>query len=47
MTENEAAQFHQLIDSIRDENEKKGFLTNEEINSEIRAYRNEKQQAQA
>ena len=46
MPENETAQFHQLIDSIRAENDKKGFLTDEEINAEIRAYRGEKQQAQ-
>jgi len=47
IVENEAAQFHTLIDNIRAENEEKGFLTDEEINAEIRAYRNEKQQAQA
>jgi len=43
---NDAKEFHQLIDSIRNENEKKGFLSDDEINAEIQAYRNEKQQAQ-
>jgi len=47
MAENEAAQFHQLIESIRAENEKKGFLTADEINAEIKAYRSEKQRIQA
>jgi len=42
---NETAQFHQLIDSIRNENESKGFLTDDEINAEIKAYRTEKQGA--
>jgi len=45
--ENEAAKFHQLIDIIRTENEAKGFLTDDEINAEIKAYRNEKQGTQA
>lgn len=43
IVENETAQFHQLIDSIRNENETKGFLTDDEINAEIKAYRTEKQ----
>ena len=42
----ETTQFHQLIDSIRAENEKKGFLTDEEINTEIRTYRKERQLTQ-
>jgi hypothetical protein len=41
--ENETAHFHHMIDSIRDENEAKGFLTDDEINAEIKACRNEKQ----
>jgi DNA-damage-inducible protein J len=40
--EDEAIQFRQLIDSIRAENEVKGFLTDDEVNEEIRAYRNER-----
>ena len=44
---NEAKQFHQLIDSIRTENQEKGFLTDDEIQAEIAAYRNEKRQVQA
>ncbi|MCL2747148.1 MAG: type II toxin-antitoxin system RelB/DinJ family antitoxin [Oscillospiraceae bacterium] len=44
---NETAQFHQLIDSIRNENKAKGFLTDDEINEEIKAYRTEKQGAWA
>ena len=47
VVENEAVQFHQSIDSIRAETEKKGLLTDDEINSEIKAYRNEKQRAHA
>jgi len=47
MVDDEAVQFHRLIDSIRAENETRGFLTDEEINAEIRAYRSEKQQARA
>ena len=47
IVENETAQFHQLIDSIRNENETKGFLTDDEINAEIEACRTEKQGAQA
>ena len=41
-----AREFHELIDDIRSENRMKGFLTNEEINEEIRAYRREKQVAE-
>jgi len=47
IVENESAQFHQLIDSIRNENEAKGFLTDDEINKEIKAYRNDKQGVRA
>ena len=43
----ETKDFHQLIDSIRGENEKKGFLTRDEINSEIQEYRSERRQAQS
>ena len=46
LIDNEAEQFHQLIDSIRAENQDKGFLSDDEINAEIIAYRNEKHQAQ-
>ena len=42
MIENETAQFHKLIDSIRKENESKGFLSDDEINAEIKSYRKEK-----
>ena len=45
--EMKAEQFHQLIYDIRAENEKKGFLTEDEINEEIKAYRNEKRLANA
>jgi DNA-damage-inducible protein J len=41
MVADETALFHQLIDSIRSENEAKGFLTDDEINAEIKAYRRE------
>ena len=41
------AQFHQLLDSIRSENEARGFLTDDEINAEIKAYRSEKQVTKA
>ena len=41
----EAKEFQQLVDSIRNENKQKGFLSDDEINAEIVAYRNEKQQA--
>ena len=41
----EAKEFQQLVDSIRNENKQKGFLSDDEINAEILAYRNEKQQA--
>ena len=37
-----AAEFHQLIDSIRAKNEKVGFMTDEEIDAEIQAYRSER-----
>jgi len=47
IVESEAAKFHQLIDNIRTENEAKGFLTDDDINEEIKAYRREKQEAQA
>ena len=42
MAESEATKFHRLIDSVRTENEIKGFLTDDEINAEIRKYRSEK-----
>jgi hypothetical protein len=42
MIENETAQFHKLIDNIRKENDVKGFLTDDEINAEIKSYRKEK-----
>ena len=38
----EVEQFQQLIDTIRTENRGKGFLSDDEINAEIQAYRNEK-----
>lgn len=44
MVDNDTSQFHQLIDSIRFENQEKGFLSDDEINEEIKAYRNEKRQ---
>jgi len=47
IAENEAARFSQLVDSIRAENEKRGFLSDDEIDAEIKAYRNEKQGARA
>jgi DNA-damage-inducible protein J len=47
LMDNEAEQFHQLIDSIRSENQERGFLSDDEINEEIQAYRREKRQAQA
>ena len=37
----ESEEFHNLIYNIRTENEKKGFLSDEEINAEINAYRQE------
>ena len=40
-------EFHQLIDSIRAENEAKGFLTEEEVHEEIKAYRSERRVNQA
>jgi len=45
IVENETVQYHQLLDSIRSENEARGFLTDDEINAEIKAYRSEKQGA--
>jgi hypothetical protein len=45
LADNEETRFHQLIDSIRAENYEKGFLSDEEINAEIQAYRNEKRAA--
>jgi DNA-damage-inducible protein J len=45
IAENETAQYHQLLDSIRSENEARGFMTDDEINAEIKAYRGEKQGA--
>ena len=47
IVENGTAQYHQLIDSIRSENEARGFLTDDEINAEIKAYRSEKKGAGA
>jgi hypothetical protein len=43
IADDEAVQFHKLIDDIRAENEKRGFLSDDEINAEIKAYRNERQ----
>jgi len=45
VTDNDTDQFHKLIDDIRTENEKKGFLSDDEINAEIQAYRNEQRRA--
>ena len=47
IVESETTKLHQLIDSIRAENEERGFLTDDEINAEIKAYRTEKQGTQA
>lgn len=47
LTNNDAEQFHQLIDSIRVENQERGFLSDDEINAEIQAYRSEKRQGKA
>jgi len=44
---NEAKEFHQLIDSIRNENAQKGFLSDDEINAEIQTFRSERKQAKA
>jgi len=41
LIDDEAKQFHELIDSIRAENREKGLLSDDEINEEIQAYRNE------
>ena len=41
----EANQFRRLIDAIRAENEQKGFLTEDEINAEILAYRKERRES--
>jgi len=41
LTDKEAEQFHRLIDNIRAETREKGFLSDDEINAEIQAYRNE------
>ena len=43
----EVKEFHQLIDTIRSETMSKGFLSEEEINAEIQAYRSERHQAPA
>jgi DNA-damage-inducible protein J len=43
LAEEDAKQFHKLIDGIREENEKQGFLTEDDINAEIQAYRDERQ----
>ena len=43
---NESVQYHHLVDSIRDENELSGLLTDDEINAEIKTYRMEKHKAQ-
>jgi DNA-damage-inducible protein J len=43
----DAKEFHQLIDGIRNENTKKGLLSEDEISAEIQAYRIERQQAKA
>ena len=45
LLDDEEARFHQLIDSIRAENREKGFLSDDEINAEIQAYRNETRSA--
>ena len=37
----EADDMRQLIEGIRAENQKRGFLSDEEINAEIQAYRSE------
>lgn len=42
LVDNETAQFHKLLDSIRAETERQGFLSEAEINDEIMAYRNER-----
>jgi DNA-damage-inducible protein J len=47
IAENESIRFKQLIDSIRAENKETGFLSDEEINSEIKAYRKEKRETKA
>ena len=41
MIENEATRFNKLIDNIRSETQEKGFLTDDEINAEIMAFRSE------
>ena len=41
MVDDEARRFHELIDSIRAENRERGFLSDEEINAEIQAYRDD------
>ena len=46
IVESEAMNYIQLIDKIRAENEKEGFLTDDEINAEIKAYRREKKEMQ-
>lgn len=43
LADDESDQFHRLIDSIRADNREKGFLSDDEINAEIQAFRNEAQ----
>ena len=45
--DDKAAQFRQLIGSIRAENAERGFLTEDEINQEIQAYRKERRESKA
>ena len=47
MIDDDAGRFRELIDSIRAENRESGFLSEEEINAEIQAYRDEVRTADA
>ena len=42
IADNEAAQFHKLLDDMRTNAAERGFLTDEEINAEIQAARAER-----
>ena len=41
MVNNEAAQFHQLLDDMRADATERGFMSDDEINAEIQAARAE------
>ena len=39
LTDRDAERFHKLLDSMRDEAEKHGFMTDDQINAEIQTAR--------